>query len=49
MCVQEEEMLVMELGESIMLSTIHGKNKKNDTSQAITSKANQKGKDRIQP
>ena len=38
MYVQEEERLVMELGESAMLATIHGKKKSNDTSQASTSK-----------
>ena len=27
MCVQEEERLVMELGESVMLATVRGKNK----------------------
>ena len=32
MCVQEEERLVMELGESAMLATTFGKNKRNDTS-----------------
>ena len=32
MCVQEEERLAMELGESTMLDTTHGKNKRNDTS-----------------
>ena len=38
MYVQEEERLVMELGESAMLATIHGQKKSNDTSQASTSK-----------
>ena len=47
MCVQEEERLVMELGESAMLATTFGKNKRNDTSQTYTSKSNQKGKGRI--
>ena len=32
----------MELGESAMLDTTHGKNKRTDTSQASTSKSNQK-------
>ena len=32
MCVQEEERLMMELGESAMLATTFGKNKRNDTS-----------------
>ena len=49
MCVQEEERLVMELGESAMLATTFGKNKRNDTSQTYTSKSNQKGKGRIPP
>ena len=49
MCVQEEERLVMELGESEMLATTHGKNKMNDTSQTYTSKSNQKGKGKIPP
>ena len=49
MCVQEEEKLVMELGESAMLATTFGKNKRNDTSQTYTSKSNQKGKGRIPP
>ena len=49
MCVQEEEKLVMELGESVMLATTFGKNKRNDTSQTYTSKSNQKGKGRIPP
>ena len=40
MCVQEEERLVMELGESAMLATTFGKNKRNDTSQTYTSKSN---------
>ena len=38
MCVQEEERLVMEMGESALLTTAYGKNK------AIKSQANQKGK-----
>ena len=33
MCVQEEERLMIELGESTMLATTFGKNKRNDTSQ----------------
>ena len=51
MCVQEEERLVMELGESTMLATVRGKNKadKIDKSQASTSKTNQKGKGKIPP
>ena len=49
MCVQEEERLVMELGESAMLATTFGKNKRNDTSQTYTSKSNQKGKGRRPP
>ena len=49
MCVQEEERLMMELGESAMLATTFGKNKRNDTSQTYTSKSNQKGKGRIPP
>ena len=49
LCVQEEERLVMELGESAMLATTFGKNKRNDTSQTYTSKSNQKGKGRIPP
>ena len=49
MCVQEEERLVMELGESAMLATTFRKNKRNDTSQIYTSKSNQKGKGRIPP
>ena len=49
MCVQEEERLVMELGESAMLATTFGKKKMNDTSQTYTSKSNQKGKGRIPP
>ena len=48
-CVQEEKRLVMELGESAMLATTFGKNKRNDTSQTYTSKSNQKGKCRIPP
>ena len=32
MCVQEEERLMMELGESEMLAITFGKNKRNDTS-----------------
>ena len=47
MCVQEEKRLMMELGESAMLATTFGKNKRNDTSQTYTSKSNQKGKGRI--
>ena len=43
MCVQKEERLVMELGESAMLDTTRGMNKRTDTSQASTSKSNQKG------
>ena len=39
MCVQEEARLVMELSESAMLITTHGKNKRNDTSQTYTSKS----------
>ena len=38
----------MELGESAMLVTTFGKNKRNDTSN-YTSKSNQKGKSRIPP
>ena len=37
-CVQEEERLMMELGESAMLATTHEKNKRNDTSQTYISK-----------
>ena len=40
MCVQEEKRLVMGLGESAMLATTRGKNKRNDTSHASTSKSN---------
>ena len=47
MCVQEEERIVMELGESAMLATNFGNNKRNDISQTYTSKSNQKGKGRI--
>ena len=39
----------MELGESAMLATTFGKNRRNDTSQTYTSKSNQKGKGRIPP
>ena len=39
----------MELGESAMLATTHGRNKRNDTSQAFNSKSNQNGKGRIPP
>ena len=39
----------MELGESVMLATTFGKNKRNDTSQTYTSKSNQKGKGRVPP
>ena len=49
MCVQEEERLVMDLGESTMLATTFGKNKINDTSQTYTSNSNQKGKGRVPP
>ena len=49
MCVQEEERLVMELGESAMLVTTHGKSKRNDTSHTYTSKSYQKRKGRIPP
>ena len=49
MCVQEEERFVMELGESTMLATIFGKNKRNDTYQTYTSKSNQNGKGKIPP
>ena len=49
MCVQEEERLVMELGDSAMLATTFGKNKRNDTSQTYNSKSNQKRKGRIPP
>ena len=41
MCVQEEERLVMEMGESAFLTTAYGKNK------AIKSQANQKGNGKI--
>ena len=37
----------MELGESVILATTHGKNKRNDTSQTYTSKLYQKGTGRI--
>jgi len=43
MCVQEEERLVMEMGESALLTTTCGKNK------ATKSQANQKGKGKISP
>ena len=43
MCIQEEERLVMEMGESVLLETACGKNK--DTK----SQANQKGTGRIPP
>ena len=49
MCIQEEDKLMMELGESAMLATTFGKNKRNDTSQTYTSKSNHKGKSRIPP
>ena len=49
MCVQEDERLEMEMGESAMLATNFGKNKRNDTSHTYTSKSNQKGKCRIPP
>ena len=49
MCVQEEERIVMELGESAMLATTFRKNKRNDTSQTYTSKSNKKGKGRVPP
>ena len=39
----------MELGESGMLATTHGKKKRKDTSQSFTSKKNHKGKGRIPP
>ena len=39
----------MELGESAMLATTFGKNKRNDTSQTYTSRSNQKGKGRVPP
>ena len=39
----------MELGESAMLATTFGKNKRNDTSHTYTSKSNHKGKGRIPP
>ena len=43
MCVQEEERLVMEMGESSMLTTTCGKNK------ATKSQANQKRSGKILP
>jgi len=43
MCVQEEERLVMEMGESALLTTAYGKNK------ATKSQANQKGNNKISP
>ncbi|CAH9102270.1 unnamed protein product [Cuscuta epithymum] len=43
MCVQEEEKLIMELGESVMLATTLAKNKF-DKSRTTTSKAKGKGK-----
>ena len=49
MCVEEEDRLVMELGESAMLATTFRKNKRNDTSQTYTSRSNKKGKGRIPP
>ena len=39
----------MGLGESAMLATTFGKNKRNDTSQTYTSRSNQKGKGRMPP
>jgi hypothetical protein len=46
MCVQEEERLVMEQGESALLTTTRGKNK---AIKADKSQANQKGKVKIPP
>ena len=43
MCVQEEERLVMEMGESALLTTAYGKNK------TTKSQANQKGNGKIPP
>ncbi|KAH1217186.1 hypothetical protein GmHk_13G037893 [Glycine max] len=43
MCVQEEERLVMEMGESTLLTTAYGKNK------VTKSQANKKGNDKIPP
>ena len=43
MCIQEEERLVMEMGESALLTTTCGKNK------AAKSQANQKGNGKIPP
>ena len=48
-CIQEEERLVMELGESAMLAITFGKSKGNDTSQTYTSKLDQKEKGRVLP
>ena len=42
-CVQEEESLVMETGESALLTTAYGKNK------ATKSQANHKGNGKIPP
>ena len=47
MCVQEEERLVMELGESALMVTTRGKNK-TDKHQA-NQKAYQQGKGKIPP
>ena len=47
MCVQEEERLVMELGENALVVTTRGKNK-TDKHQA-NQKAHQQGKDKIPP
>ncbi|XP_028220247.1 uncharacterized protein LOC114401866 [Glycine soja] len=43
MCVQEEERLVMEMGESALLTIAYGKNKE------TKSQANQKGNGKIPP
>ena len=41
MCIQEEEMFVIEMGKSALLTTAYGKNK------TTKSQANQKGNDKI--
>jgi len=43
MCVQQEEMLVMKMGESALLTTACGKNK------VAKSQANKKGNRKIPP
>ena len=47
MCVQEEERLVMKLGESAFMVTTRGKNKTNK--HQANQKAHQQGKGKIPP